>query len=124
MQNSNKYSVLFVPFVRLQDPERSVYVLRGDRLLYAKGPASFRRMAYDYRVRWFFVEPEAYDTRNVPADTQRELAAAPFALVARREFAAGERRVGLLVYRYSGPWADVMEDIPLNLPGAKTRGER
>ena len=113
------YRQLFVPYVRLRDPDRSLYVLRTDRLLNPDEPAGLRRMAHDYRARWFFIEPKSRDAQSLPGEVLQEAAEKPFELISRREFTNGSRPVELLIYRYSGSWADATADIPINLAGPK-----
>jgi len=103
---------LFIPFVRIHDPERSVYTLRLERLLNGEMPVKLSDIAHRYRIKWFLIEPASADALQLPSDRQRELATEPFELVGTRKFGTDSKRVKLHIYRYAGSWAERMAPIP------------
>jgi 4-amino-4-deoxy-L-arabinose transferase-like glycosyltransferase len=105
------YRQLFIPFIRIHDPERSVYTLRLERLLSSAIPVKASDIAHRYRIKWFLIEPASADALHLPSDRQHELTTEPFELVGTREFVAHSKRIKLNIYRYRGPWAEKMEPI-------------
>jgi 4-amino-4-deoxy-L-arabinose transferase-like glycosyltransferase len=105
------YRQLFIPFVRIHDPERSVYTLRLERLLSSEMPVKASDIAHRYRIKWFLIEPASADALHLPSDRQRELTTEPFELVGTREFGTHSKRIKLDIYRYRGSWAERMAPI-------------
>ncbi len=112
------YRQLFIPFVRIHDPERSVYTLRLERLLSSEMPVKASDIAHRYRIKWFLIEPASADAVHLPSDRQRELTTEPFEMVGTREVVAHNKRIKLDIYRYRGPWAERME--PISYTGLKS----
>jgi hypothetical protein len=102
---------MFVPFVRLHDPERSVYVLQGDDIVRAS--ADLAAACRDYRVRYVILDRVPHGETSDP-DIETQLSSQPcFRRVRVETFGKPSYRIQVLIYEYTGPVADTMKVIPL-----------
>ena len=106
------YRQLFVPYVRLSDPERLVYVLRLECFLNSKTSLNAKDVAHSYRIKWVLVEPASADVSKLSPNILDEFSNVAFELRSVKEFGDHQKRIKLLVYRYRGSWADKMQPIP------------
>ena len=106
------YRQLFVPYVRLRDPERLVYVLRLECFLNSKTSLNAKDVAYWHRIKWVLVEPTSDDLSKLSPNILDEFSNVAFELRSAKEFGDHRKRIKLLAYRYRGSWADKMQPIP------------
>jgi 4-amino-4-deoxy-L-arabinose transferase-like glycosyltransferase len=105
-----RYRQMFVPWVRVLDPARMVYVLQADDI--ASISPDFASACHDYQVRWVFVE-DAIDSKEQSGEIRQELAGFPFELVRHDVFGPDGAGLGLARFRYCGPLAARMKTVPL-----------
>jgi hypothetical protein len=106
------YRQLFVPYVRLRDPERLVYVLRLECFLNSKTSLNAKDIAHWYRIKWVLVEPTSADVSKLSPNILDEFSNVAFELRGVKEFGDDRKRIKLFAYRYRGSWADKMQPIP------------
>jgi hypothetical protein len=101
---------MFVPWVRIMDQTRKVYVLQGDDI--AGVSPDFATACRDFQVKWIFLEDVSeggQDSKKIRSD----VADYPFELIRYETFGPSRSGVGLKIYRYQGPIAKQMKTIPL-----------
>ena len=101
---------MFVPWVRILDPTRKVYVLQGDDI--AAVSPDFATACRDFQVKWVFLQNSS-DSSQALAKIRQELAGSSFELVRHDSFGPLGAERGLEVYRYRGPISIRMHTVPL-----------
>jgi hypothetical protein len=101
---------MFVPWVRIIDSSRKVYVLQGDDI--ASISRDFASACHDFRVRWILVE-DAEDQSSESKKIRKELDGSPFELVRQDTFGPVKSSTSLKIYRYIGPVSERMSTVPL-----------
>jgi Dolichyl-phosphate-mannose-protein mannosyltransferase len=104
------YRQMFVPWVRILDLTRKVYVLQADDI--AAVSPNFATACRDFRARWVFLESSS-DPAEAVAKIRRDLAGSSFELVRPDSFGPQGEELILEVYRYRGPVSEHMQTIPL-----------
>jgi Dolichyl-phosphate-mannose-protein mannosyltransferase len=101
---------MFVPWVRVLDGARRVYVLQADDI--AAVSPDFATACRDFRIRWVFIEDT--NKRDEQSDAiRKELSKSPFELVRREVVGSNGVGFGLTRFRYRGPQAAEMKTVPL-----------
>lgn len=106
-----QYRQVFVYDIRLQDVQRSHYVLQGDDIL--AGAKDVPALLHDYRVRYLFVEPDNLSPEAAVAfdELKQQSSIKP---VFSGTFKNRSHAFRLEVLRYNGALADTMKPIELS----------